>query len=109
MILLKGFVGGAFISFILWLSQTRAGAVSGLLLFFPIISVPTFFFLAKSGNAEQMRETILWSLWAVPVWILFALTLYFCSYRMRIIPSMILSLLVWCAAAGILVYFRKAS
>ena len=108
MIALKGLIGGIFISFILWLSQTRFGAIAGLLLFFPIISVLTFFFMGKSGDGSQLREAILWSLWAVPVWVLFALTLYFCSYRFKIVSSLLLSVFVWCLAAGILVYLRKA-
>ena len=40
---IQAILGGAFVGFILWLSQTRFGAMAGLLLFFPIISVPTFF------------------------------------------------------------------
>ena len=59
-IALKSVIGGVFIGFILWLSRTRLNALAGLLLFFPIISVPTFFFLGSNGPAEQMRKTIVW-------------------------------------------------
>jgi uncharacterized membrane protein (GlpM family) len=76
-------------------------------LFFPIISVPTFFFLGSNGNGNRMRETIIWSFWAIPVWVAFALTLYWCSYRFKIIPSILISLVVWFVAATILVYLRK--
>ena len=107
MILLKAAIGGVFVGLILWLSQTRFSYISGLLLFFPIISVPTFLFLGAGGNANQMRETILWSLWAIPVWVLFALTLYYCSYRFNLFLSMIISLAVWFAAAAVLIYLRK--
>lgn len=104
-IIIKSFIGGAFIGFILWLSQTRFSSLAGLLLFFPIISVPTFFFIGSDGG-DHLRDTIIWSFWAVPVWILFALTLYLCSFRLKILPSIVLSLLVWLLGAFAVVYFR---
>ncbi|MDI6782616.1 MAG: GlpM family protein [bacterium] len=106
-ILLKAVIGGIFIGLILWLSQTRLSYLAGLLLFFPIISVPTFFFLGSNGNGDRMRETIIWSFWAIPVWVAFALTLYWCSYRLKILPSIFISLAVWFVVATILVILRK--
>ena len=106
-ILLKAVGGGIFIGLILWLSQTKLSYLAGLLLFFPIISVPTFFFLGSNGNGDRMRETIIWSFWSIPVWVAFALTLYWCSYRLKIIPSIFISLAVWFVAATILVFLRK--
>jgi uncharacterized membrane protein (GlpM family) len=102
---IQAILGGAFVGFILWLSRTRIGAMAGLLLFFPIISVPTFFFLG-SNNGDEMRQTILWSFWAIPVWVLFALTLYYCSYRLKIFPSMMISLIVWFISAAGIIYLR---
>ncbi|MCX7918395.1 MAG: GlpM family protein [bacterium] len=106
-ILIKAVIGGAFIGLILWLSQTKLSYLAGLLLFFPIISLPTFFFLGSNGNGDRMRETIIWSFWAIPVWIAFASTLYWCSYRFKILPSILLSLLVWLVCATILVFVKK--
>lgn len=102
---LKSALGGVFIGLVLWLSQTRLSFLAGLLLFFPVISVPTFFFLGRDDGA-RMRETIVWSFWAIPVWILFALTLYFCSYRWKILPSVGLSLAAWLAGAALVAYLR---
>ncbi|MFB3897471.1 MAG: GlpM family protein [bacterium] len=106
-ILLKAVLGGLFIGLILWLSQTKLSYLAGLLLFFPIISMPTFFFLGSGGEMDKMRQTIVWSFWSIPVWIAFALTLYLCSYRLKIIPSIILSMAVWFISATILVLLRK--
>lgn len=106
-ILLKAVIGGIFIGLILWLSQTKLSYLAGLLLFFPIISMPTFFFLGSSGNGDKMRETIIWSFWSIPVWLAFALTLFWCSYRLKIIPSILISMAVWFIAATILVVLRK--
>ncbi len=106
MIVLKSLIGGLFIGLVLWLSQTRLSYLAGLLLFFPIISVPTFFFLGSS-DGDKLRETILWSFWSIPVWVLFALALYYCSYRFKILPSILIALAVWFSGASLLVFIKS--
>lgn len=106
MILLKSALGGLFIGLVLWLSQTRLSYLAGLLLFFPIISVPTFLFMG-SGDADKMRDAIIWSFWSIPVWVCFALALYFCSFKLKIIPSIAVSLVVWFLGATLLVLLRS--
>jgi uncharacterized membrane protein (GlpM family) len=106
-VLIKAIISGIFIGIILWLSETRFRYLAGLLIFFPIISLPTFFFMGLAGEPEKMRETILWSIWSIPVWIAFAITLYGCSFRFKIIPSILLALGAWIIAASVLLWIKK--
>jgi len=107
-IVLKAAASGFFVGIILWLSsQTRLSYLAGLLIFFPVISLPAFYFMGQAGQLTKMRESILWSIWSIPVWLGFAGTLYFCSFRMKIIPSILASLGVWIIGAMLLVAFKK--
>ena len=106
-VLIKAIISGIFIGIILWLSETRFRYLAGLLIFFPIISMPTFFFMGLQGESVKMRETILWSIWSIPVWMAFAATLYACSFRLRIVPSILLALGAWIIAASVLLWIKK--
>ena len=106
-ILWKAVITGIFAGIILWLSESRLSFLAGLLIFFPIISLPTFFFMGYSGHLDKMRESIMWSLWSIPVWVGFAGSLYYFSSRMKIIPSICLSLFIWFLGASVLVWWKR--
>lgn len=107
-IVLKAATSGVFVGVILWLSsQTRLSYLAGLLVFFPVISLPAFFLMGQSGQVTRMREAILWSVWTIPVWLAFAGTLYFCSFRMKILPSILFSIGAWILGATLLVALKK--
>jgi uncharacterized membrane protein (GlpM family) len=82
-IAVKSLASGIFTGLILWLSQTRFGPMAGMLLFFPVISVPTFFFLGNGGDPEALRRAVLWGFWGIPSWCLFALTVYVAAPRLK--------------------------
>lgn len=105
-ILLKAAISGLFVALILWLSQTRLGFLAGLLLFFPVISVPAFYFIGASSGMSQVRESVIWSLATIPVWVLFALTLYWASYRFKIVPCILLSIFAWLVGASVLIFIK---
>jgi len=106
-IILKAVMSGVFAGIILWLSGTRYSYLGGILLFFPIISLPTFFFMSQSGQVEKMRQTIWWSVWSIPVWLCFAAVLYIMSYKIRPVPAVLTALGAWFLAATLLVFIKK--
>src|SRR5690242_8533813 len=87
-ILLRSALGGAFIALLLWLSQAHKPFVSGLFMFFPIISLPIFLFTAvQPDGMPRVRELIIGGFAALPIWFGFGGALFWASYRMRPIPA----------------------
>ncbi len=102
-IILRASLSGAFIGLMLWLSNSHRPFYSGILLFFPIISLPVFYFIGLDSGMDKMRETIAGGLAALPVWVIFAGVLYWASYRFKLLPALGLSLGVWFFCASMLV------
>lgn len=102
----RALLGGLFIGIVLGVSQTRLSFLAGMLLFFPFISVPTFYFMGIQHGPEKVREAIVWGALSIPVWGAFAVGVYWASSRMGIIWSLAVGLAGWFAAAGLLVAGR---
>lgn len=97
-------LSAVFIALMLWLAGTQRPFIAGILLFFPIISLPAFFFLAREGEMAKTRGMIIGGIAAIPAWLAFAGVLYWASLRFKPMTALAMSLGAWllcaCALAG---------
>ncbi len=103
----RSLLGGVFIGLVLLLSRKCGPAVGGLFILFPFASLPIFYFIGATEGTEKLRQTLLHSLIAVPVWVAYTAALYWATQRFKLVPSIILSLGVWVLAALLLVLCRR--
>jgi uncharacterized membrane protein (GlpM family) len=106
-ILLRAALGGLLIAILLWLGQSNRPFVSGILLFFPIISLPAFYFVGRDAGMQRVREMIIGGVAAIPVWIVFAGLLYWASFRFRPLAALSLALGGWFLSAAVTVACRS--
>ena len=95
----KSGLGAVVLAMVLLLSRTSVSYLAGLMLFFPALGLPAFYFIGASEGPERLRSTIVAALLSMPLWIIWALAFYFFSYRFTMEQSALLSLVVWAIAA----------
>lgn len=99
----KSAIGAIVLAIVLLLSRSHVPYLAGLMLFFPALGLPAFYFIGASEGPERLRSTILAALLSIPLWIIWAVGFYFFSYRFTMEQSALLSLVVWGVAAALLV------
>jgi|GEM_PF-5129888 len=99
----KSAIGAVVLAGVLLLSRTSVPYLAGLMLFFPALGLPAFYFIGVSEGPERLRGTIIAALLSMPLWGIWALAFYFLSYRFTMEQSALLSLVVWGVAASALV------
>lgn len=106
-ILWKAALAGLVVAGALLLARTPWWWASGLLFLFPSFSLPAFYFMAVDAGVPRMREALLTAVFALPVWLVWAGTLYVLVDRLPLVVANAIALLAWALAAAGLVLLRS--
>ena len=99
----KSAIGMVVLAIVLLLSRSQVPHLAGLMLFFPALGLPAFYFIGASEGPEKLRTTIVAALLSIPLWVVWATGFYLFSYRFTMEQSALLRLVVWGVAASALV------
>ncbi|MFC2154200.1 GlpM family protein [Candidatus Altiarchaeota archaeon] len=80
--------------------------VGGLLLLFPSMTIASVYFVAKSSGNEVASKIVVGALLGLPVWILYAVVLYFLLKSIQLAPAIFYSFLVWIAGGLVFIYLK---
>ena len=80
--------------------------IGALLLFFPAITIASVYFIGSSAGNDAAARFILGGLSAIPVWVIYAISIYLLLRNTSLIPAIFWSFIVWLIGAGIFVYIK---
>lgn len=97
-------LGGALITLVSLLGNTRWRILSGMAVLFPIVTLVGFYFLSLQLPISALREIVFFSALSVPTVLGFILGFYFALNYFPVTISLALGVLTWFAiAAGVLI------
>lgn len=101
--LVRFVVGGALITFVSFLGDTKYSLFSGLAVLFPIVTLSGYYFLSLEVSRSELREVVLFSALGVPTVWGFVLGFYAASARFSVPTALLIGLLAWFAVAAVVV------
>lgn len=100
-LLVRGCLGGALIMLILVLAHSKYHAMAGILVFFPVITVVSYYQIGSMEGVDALKKTVLTSLLTVPVLILFILSFYISLRFYSLEASTAIAIISWLIMASI--------
>lgn len=87
---------GALIMLLLhFLTRSNMYYITGMVVFFPVFSIPLYYFMYAEKGIEEIQKTNIFTLWSLIPYIAFIFTVFFTVKKLGIVPSLLLSLSVW--------------
>ncbi len=102
-LLLKSLIGALMVLLIGLLARTRNYYIAGLLPLFPTFALMAHYIVGSERGSAALKTTIVFGMWATLPYLAYLAALYWLVDRMRLLPALTCALLVWCAAAALLV------
>lgn len=99
-------LGGTLVLLVSIIAKNGKSDIAGIIALFPIITAVSFYFLSKNVEVKTLKATVLMSMLSLPTTLAFLLSLYFCTGKMNIILSLIISVAAWLVVA-IACYYIK--
>ena len=100
---------GAMIMLLLhFLTRSNMYYVTGMVVFFPVFSLPLYYFMYSEQGIEEIQKTNIFTLWSLIPYIGFIFTVFITVKKFGIVPALLLSLTVWFVLAiGVLVVWKQ--
>ncbi len=96
-------VGGLLIATVSLLAKSQYSLISGLFVLFPIVTLVGYYFIGQGVSAATLKDITLFSLYSLPTVLVFLLAFYFLQSKFNVNYSLLLSVLAWLFAAGLLI------
>ena len=100
-------VGGALITAVSLLGETKYSVLSGLVVLFPVVTLTGYYFLALEVPLPELRQVVLFSALAVPTVWGFTLGFYAASARFSVPVSLLLGVCAWLIVALVVVWVDR--
>jgi len=81
--------------------------LAGILMMMPSITIVSVYFIGKSMGMAAAGTVLFWSLVGLPVWIAYAVSLYYFLYHMDLVPAIVCSMIVFLAGATLMVLIKE--
>ncbi len=101
-ILIKALLGAALLVGLHFLTKTRNYYLAHLALSCPLLSIFAHYFIGTERNAEALRHTLWFGMFALLPFLAYLVALYFSAHRMRLPAALGLASIVWLIAAAAL-------
>ena len=98
-LLLRALLGAAAVVLISVLARSRNFVLAGLVPLFPMFALIAHYVVGTERSTAQLRETVLFGLWALVPYAVYLAALYVLSARMPLVPALVAAVLLWCVAA----------
>jgi uncharacterized membrane protein (GlpM family) len=69
--------------------------LAGLLVIFPSLTLTTVYFIGRAAGTEVAANLVLGELLSIPVWIVYAIALYYFLKNMELLPALLYSFLIF--------------
>jgi membrane protein GlpM len=102
-LLLKAVLGGAVVFVIGLVSRTRNYYLAGILPLFPTFALMAHYIVGTERSLAELKSTILFGMCGLVPFFLYFVSLYFLVDRVRLGFALGGSVVVWCAAATVVV------
>lgn len=106
-LLLKALLGAVIIVAIALLSRSRYFLIAGLVPLFPSFALISHYIVGTERTAEDLKATILFGLWALLPYAVYLISAYCLVDKMALTPALSVAALLWCIAAGLLIYLKS--
>lgn len=97
-------VGGALITAVSLLGETKYSVLSGLAVLFPVVTLVGYYFLSLEVPVPELRQVVLFSALAVPTVWGFTLGFYAASYRFSVPVALLAGVGSWLVVALVVVW-----
>ena len=97
-------VGGALITAVSLLGETKYAVLSGLAVLFPVVTLTGYYFLSLEVPLPELRQVVLFSALAVPTVWGFTLGFYAASARFSVPVSLLVGVGSWLVVALVVVW-----
>ena len=101
-VLFKALLGAALLVGLHYLTKTRNYYLAHLALSCPLLSVFAHYFIGTERNAEALRQTLWFGMFALLPFLAYLVALYFGANRMRLPTALGVASLVWLVSAAAL-------
>jgi membrane protein GlpM len=102
-LLVRAILGAAAVVVITLLSRSRHFVLAGLVPLFPMFALIAHYIMGTERTTGDLRETVLFGLWALAPYAVYLGALYVLSARLPLVKALAGALLLWCVAAVVLV------
>lgn len=96
---LRALLGAAAVVLISLLSRSRNFVLAGLVPLFPMFALIAHYVVGTERSTAQLRETVLFGLWALLPYAVYLGAVYVLAGRMALAPALVVAVLLWCVAA----------
>jgi uncharacterized membrane protein (GlpM family) len=104
--ILKFFISGSLVIFILLLSKTGNNFLTGVAVFFPIISIVSFVLIGKTVSSRTLQSIVLYTLISIPSLIVYLTSLYYFLNSFSYLKSIIFSIILWSICISVTYYIK---
>ena len=102
-LIIKALIGAVAVLLIQFFAQSKNYYIAGLVPLFPTFAIISHYIVGTQRSASDLRETILFGIFALLPYFLYLISLYFLIERFNLIPSLIVATVVWLISALILI------
>jgi len=97
-------VGGALITLVSFLGDTKYSVFSGLAVLFPVVTLTGYYFLSLEVPRSELRDVVLFSALGVPTVWGFVLGFYVATARFSVPTALLIGLLAWFVVAAAVIF-----
>ncbi len=83
--------------------------LAGILMMLPSITIVSVYFVGKSMGTPAAASIVWWALVGFPVWLAYAISLYYFLHHMELVSAIVCSFLVFLAGAALLMVLENKS
>ena len=99
--------GGGLIVFITLLAKKKYPMLSGIFMLFPAVTLVGYYFIGQSMNVSELQHVTKFSIFALSTTFVFLVSLYYLQAICSLNVALVLSTLMWCAAAIVLIIISR--
>jgi len=103
-LLAKALLGAVVVFLIGVVSRTRNYYLAGLVPLFPTFALMSHYIVGTERSVAELKSTIVFGMWGLLPFFLYFASLYFLVDRVKLAWALCGSVVVWCAAAGVVVF-----
>jgi len=107
-LLVRFFVAGSVVVAIsLAAEKLKNPLLAGILMMLPSITIVSIYFIGSSMGAKAASDILFWSLVGLPVWIAYAVSLYYFLQNTDLIPAIAYSMIIFIVGAVLLTLIKN--
>jgi membrane protein GlpM len=106
-LLIKCLIGALIMLTIHFLTQSKNYYLTGLILLFPSLSIPAYYFIYMDKGLNELRNTTLFALFSLIPYIAFILSVYFLVKSQHIVLTLLIGTGVWFTLALVILNVWK--